>query len=109
MKNHALSVFRKTPEHLNCAQAVLSAWQTATGDTHIALAALKPFGGGRAPGGVCGALYGACVAAPHRAEALRSDFAARLGSVHCKTLRASGDHVCQTCVAHAAELLATQT
>jgi hypothetical protein len=109
MKTHALSVFRKSPERLNCAQAVLHAWQAVTGDTRIALAELKPFGGGRAPEGICGALYGACVAAPHRAAALRSGFAARLGSVHCKTLRTGGDHACQECVAYAAELLASQT
>jgi hypothetical protein len=75
MKEHALKVFRQPPERLNCAQAVLHAWREVAGDTSIALADLKPFGGGRAPDGLCGAL------------------------------RAAKVHPCETCVAHAAELL----
>ena len=51
MKEHALKFFRQPPERLNCAQAVLHAWREVSGDTTIALADLKHFGGGWAPGG----------------------------------------------------------
>jgi hypothetical protein len=105
MKKHALKVFRKDPERLNCAQAVLYAWREVSGDTALALTELKPFGGGRAPGGLCGALHTACLVAPDRAEALKTAFAARLGSLYCKELRAAKVHPCETCVAQAAELL----
>jgi hypothetical protein len=109
MKNHALAVFRKPPKQCNCAQSVLHAWREVTGDVSIALAALKSFGGGRAPDGLCGALHAACLVAPTRAEALKSAFAARLGSLHCKQLRAIGIYPCEICVAQAAELLELQT
>jgi hypothetical protein len=70
MKEHALKVFRQPPVRLNCAQAVLHAWREVSGDTSIALVDLKPFGGGRAPEGLCGALHAACMVAPSQAEAL---------------------------------------
>ncbi len=35
MKIHAATVFRRPPERLNCAQAVLDAYQTVTG-RHVA-------------------------------------------------------------------------
>lgn len=105
MKEQALKVFRQPSERLNCAQAVLHAGREVSGDTSIPLAGLKPFGGGRAPGGLCGALHAACVAAPGRTEALKSAFATRLGSLYCRALRAAGEHQCATCVAQAAELL----
>ncbi len=109
MKEQALKVFRQPPERLNCAQAVLHAWREVAGDTSIPLSDLTAFGGGRAPGGLCGALHAACLVAPRRAETLKSAFAARLGSLYCKELRAAGDHRCAVCVAEAAELLDDQT
>jgi hypothetical protein len=105
MKEHALKVFRQPPERLNCAQAVLHAWREVSGDTSIALTDLKPFGGGRAPDGLCGALHAACVVAPDRTGALKQNFAVRLGSLYCKELRAAKVHPCETCVGQAAELL----
>jgi hypothetical protein len=105
MKEHALSVFRKDPERLNCAQSVLHAWREVSGDKSIALADLKLFGGGRAPDGLCGALHTACMIAPDRADALKQNFAARLGSLYCKELRAAKVHPCETCVVQAMELL----
>ena len=105
MKENALKVFRQPPERLNCAQSVLHAWREVTGNTTIALDDLKPFGGGRAPDGLCGALHAACMVAPDRAEALKQNFAARLGSLYCRELRAAKVHPCETCVGQAAELL----
>jgi hypothetical protein len=105
MKEHALKVFRQPPERLNCAQAVFYGWREVSGDTSIALADLKPFGGGRAPDGLCGALHAACMVAPNRAESLKSAFTARLGSIYSKELRAAKVHPCETCVVQAAELL----
>ena len=105
MIEHALNVFRQPPDRLNCAQSVLYAWREISGDTSIALADLKPFGGGRAPDGLCGALHTACMVAPDRAEAFKSAFAARLGSHYCKELRTANVHSCETCVVQATELL----
>lgn len=105
MKTNALKVFRQPPERLNCAQSVVYAWREVSGDKSIALADLKPFGGGRAPDGLCGALHAACMIAPDRAEALKHDFATRLGSIYCKELRAAKIHPCESCVLQATELL----
>jgi hypothetical protein len=108
MKKHALAVFRMPPERLNCAQSVLHAWCEVSGDKTLAPADLKHFGGGRAPEGICGALHAACLAAPYRAGALKVAFAARLGSLDCKELRAAKVHPCEICVGLAAELLEVQ-
>ena len=105
MKKHALSVFRKKPEQLNCAQSVLYGWREVSGDTSIPLDDVKLFGGGRAPGGLCGALHTACMVAPDQAKALKQNFALRLGSLYCKELHADKVHPCQTCVDQATELL----
>jgi hypothetical protein len=105
MKEHALKVFRQPPDRLNCAQSVLYAWREVFGETTITIADLKPFGAGRAPDGLCGAVYAACQLAPDRAEALKAAFAARLGSLSCKEIRAAKKHPCADCVAEAAELL----
>ena len=105
MKKHALTVFRQPPERLNCAQAVLHAWREVTGDNSIPLAHLKPFGGGRAPDGLCGALHAACTVAPAKAVQMKERFAARMGSLYCKELRAARENACEACVAQAAEML----
>lgn len=108
MKKHALAVFRQPPECLNCAQSVLHAWREVSGDKSIAVADLKPFGGGRAPDGLCGALYAACTVAPTQVGQLKAHFAARMGSLYCKELRAARKNSCEACVAYAAGLLETR-
>jgi hypothetical protein len=106
MKETALSVFRQPPDRLNCAQSVVHAWCEVTGDTAITVADFKPFGSGKAPEGLCGAVYAACQLAPDRAETLKAAFAAQLGSLYCREIREAKVHPCATCVAQAAELLA---
>ena len=105
MKEHALKVFRQPPDRLNCAQSMVYAWRETFRDTTITVAELKPFGAGRSPEGLCGSLYAACLLAPNRAEELKAAFAARLGSLYCKEIRAAKKHPCTECVAQAAELL----
>ena len=106
MKEHALKVFRQPPDRLNCAQSVLHAWREVGGDTAITVAELKPVGAGRAPDGLCGAVYAACLLAPNRAEELKATFVAGVGSLYCKEIRAAKEHSCAECVAEAAEMLA---
>ena len=106
MKELALKMFRQPPDRLNCAQSVLHAWREVFGDTTITIPGLKPVGAGRAPEGLCGAIYAACLLAPDRAEGLKAAFAARVGSLYCKEIRAARKHCCADCVAEAAELLA---
>lgn len=105
MKTRALAAFHRPPENFNCAQAVVVAWQAETGRQVAALADLKPFGGGRAPNGECGAIYAACLAAPESARTLRQDFVARLGDTRCSVLKRDLAVPCSDCVGTAAELL----
>ena len=105
MKNHALEHFRRPPERLNCAQSVLFAYHRASGDTAISLLDMKAFGGGRAPGGLCGALHAACTITPERAESLKTRFAEKTGSVVCREMRQANQHPCEVCVSEAAQLL----
>ena len=108
MREIALSFFRQPPDRLNCAQSVLYAWREVIGGTAITVADLKPFGAGRASDGLCGALYAACLLASTREEELKAAFAARLGSLYCKEIRAAKKYPCAECVAQAAELLAAK-
>ena len=101
MKTHALAVFHRPPERLNCAQAVLAAYQHATGDRSIPISDFKPHGGGRAPGGRCGALHAACALAPAHADAIQKDFVAQIGARDCAKI----SRPCPDCVGTAAGLL----
>jgi hypothetical protein len=87
MKSHALKSFHHPPLNLNCAQAVLHGYQTISGDQTLAVADFKAFGGGRAPGGFCGAIYAATRIAPESADVLKESFTGRIGAVTCKELR----------------------
>lgn len=101
MRTHAISVFHRPPEDLNCAQAVLAAYHAVSGDHSLPLAALKPCGGGHAPDGLCGALHAACLLAPNRAGELKAAFQSRIGALRCKEIETP----CTECVGTAAELL----
>jgi hypothetical protein len=105
MKKHALKHFRRPPQSLNCSQSVLYAYQQVGGQTELSLTDLKAFGGGRAPGGLCGALHAACALAPDKAERLKSRFVEMTGSAFCRELRRVNQHPCEVCVAEAAQLL----
>ena len=101
MKQHALTVFRRPPDKLNCAQAVLAGYQAVTNDHSLSLISLKPAGAGRAPEGLCGALHAACLIAPAHAEELKRSFQARIGALHCSNI----EKPCPECVTTACDLL----
>ena len=104
MKTTALQVFHQPPERLNCAQSVIQAYRSVSGDEAHQLEEFKKLGAGRAPEGVCGALFAACQVGEKHAATLPRRFKARAGSIHCRELK--GQSVsCKTCVETAAELL----
>lgn len=105
MKTHALAVFHHPPTDLNCAQAVLDAYQAVTGKHVAHIADFKQFGGGRAPENECGALYAACQTASESASAIRSAFANTAGATTCRVLKRELRFPCEECVALAAGLL----
>jgi len=91
----------------NCAQAVAFAW----GSKHVGGRGVEEVfeghGGGRAPGGLCGALHASCALAGAAAEpAIKQAFAEKTGGhLTCKAIRAAKTLSCSECVETAAELL----
>jgi hypothetical protein len=96
----------------NCAQAVSAAWagkyramEHTQGEAEPA-PELAQCGGGRAPDGLCGALYAAIHHVPERSEHLEAHFATVSGGqIHCRAIRAEKRLSCADCVALGAELL----
>lgn len=84
----------------NCAQTICAAF-----GREDLLEAMKSCGGGRAPEGTCGALYGAMQVVPEKAEALKAAFTEALGASTCRELKGGNRVPCQQCVTTAATLL----
>ena len=105
MKNKAVEFH--TQHRRNCAESVALAWSEAQGRDAELLGQLVDCGHGRAPDGVCGALYAACqLAGPVEAEHIKKRFSeVSGGSLGCREIRKSRVLRCVDCVSHAASLL----
>lgn len=104
MKAAATKVFHRPPANLNCAQAVIHAYGSVSGDHSHPVAEFADCGGGHAPDAICGALYAACQMAPESGETLTLGFVQRIGSNTCyKT--GDGLRTCEVRVETAAEML----
>ncbi len=103
----AVDYFHKEPEKLNCAQAVLKAWQEDFGISDETIEEFRQWGGGRAQGGVCGALFAADYLLAKEGEKLsiKEPFVAKAGFSTCALLKSSGRVPCTTCVNIADELV----
>ena len=103
MKKTATDFF--TGRRGNCAQAVASAWAAETGVDHI-VSELSSCGSGRAPEGLCGALYAACRCAPDHAGRIKDSFSEKTGgNIACRDIRAARVVSCAGCVGLAAGIL----
>ena len=105
MKNTAIEYHRQ--RRGNCAQSVAFAWGSKFRGGKGVEEVFAGCGAGRAPGGLCGALYASCeLAGAHAAEAIKRSFAEKTGGYQtCKDIRASRALPCSECVELAAELL----
>lgn len=100
MKNEALTYFEAVPKRHNCAQSV-----AAGAGREDLLPELASCGGGRAPEGLCGALYTLLKLAPESAhDRLRRAFAAQAGALTCREIKTGSKFPCKECVRLAAEL-----
>ena len=97
----AEEIFSAVPKTHNCAQAV-----AAGAGRDDLVPALAVCGGGRAPGGLCGALHAALAIAPqeHHAQ-MKADFASATGALTCKEIKGFTHTPCAKCVATGASLL----
>lgn len=104
MLDVAVSLYTK--QRKNCAEAVAGAWQTVTGkdlelDEHFSMC-----GSGRAPQGLCGAIYAAQLAADaDKKTELTQHFADAAGSLLCREIRSMKKLSCLACVELAASML----
>lgn len=91
----------------NCAQAVAAAWKEHSGNDDLSVEEFKQFGHGKAPEGLCGALYTACVfAGEDKDGTIKQRFAEETGGhVQCKEIRQDVKLSCAECVNLAASLL----
>lgn len=105
----ATDTFRTPPYCHNCAQAVAYKYCGLMGlDTQQALARFAACGTGKAPGGVCGALYAAMQARPGSAGRILELFKERTGGyVTCADIKGRGRVPCPECVPAADDILAS--
>ena len=101
MESKAYEFFTQAGHPFNCAQALMMGAGHPERKDEMAAC-----GGGRAPGGMCGALYAALQLTPaERHEALIAAFKARVGATTCREIKGAATPVpCAQCVAIADEL-----
>jgi len=109
MKQKAVDSYTgKNGMRLNCAQAVAMAAKEAYHVTDAEIEALGCCGGGRAPGGVCGAIHAVRELlkkkSVHDADTALAEFERVIGDLHCKVIKGAKKHSCMECVAEAAAL-----
>jgi hypothetical protein len=95
----------------NCAQSVAHAWESKGSGDQGLQEAFAGCGGGRAPDGLCGALYASCeLAGTSRAEEITKSFSEKTGGhLTCKAIRSARVMPCSECVEVAADLLEKNT
>lgn len=97
----AVELFTAVPKLHNCAQAVAG----GCGREDL-VAELASCGGGKAPGGFCGALYAACVISDEaEKEEIISRFRKAAGAITCREIKTVTGYPCVECVRTAAGLL----
>lgn len=94
---------------LNCAQSVVCAFKGKFALPDAMVAEFAAYGGGKAPGGKCGAFYAARLIlekrAPDKLRGFEEAFVAQAGAMTCKEIRALRKLSCLGCIEKAAEWL----
>ena len=109
MKARAMDSYTgKNGIRLNCAQSVARAAKEEYGISETEIESLKAFSGGRAPEGMCGAIYAAQWLIGRKsvkaAQQAVKAFGAAIGETRCKEIRTAKKRSCMDCVAEAALL-----
>jgi len=96
-------------KRVNCAQTILKTFQNRFDIKDNVIDEFEYFGGGRAPGGVCGALYaGKELLKSHdnnQLKKLESHFETTATYHKCKQIRINKTATCITCVKTVAEFI----
>ncbi|MDD5583665.1 MAG: hypothetical protein PHV55_01230 [Candidatus Omnitrophica bacterium] len=109
-KEKAKVLFLGTQGHkkLNCGQAIIGAFKEKFNVSDATLCEFAKYGGGKAPEGLCGALYAAQVILgkhPDKMKECEVVFLTFAGSAKCKDIRALKKLTCSGCVEKVAQCL----
>jgi len=97
--------FHVLPQNLNCAQAVLKGFQNEFQISENEIEEYRAWGGGRAEGGVCGALFAAERLLCHANKpSIHEEFLAVTKDIRCLEIK-KGKFPCLDCVRLADELV----
>lgn len=100
----ATDTFRNPEFGHNCAQAVANKYKDLYKDSNI-VESYSPYVGGRAPGGLCGALFAAKEALPQFADKIEEEFIAACGAATCRKIKTESGTPCTVCVDTADKLV----
>ncbi|MGL6196790.1 MAG: hypothetical protein ACRC2T_18415 [Thermoguttaceae bacterium] len=99
--DQAVANYTQVPKIYNCAQAVAKAF-----DQNDLLDPMQMCGGGKAPGGLCGALHASLQLLPEsKHEQAKQLFQDKTESLLCREIRQMGKTKCADCVRIAADNL----
>ena len=94
---------------MNCCESVAHAFKHAVPLSEEELRSFEGYGGGKAPGGYCGAFYAARYILehhfPHRAQDGMKELHSVAGSLKCLEIKALKKLPCVGCVEKAAEVV----
>ena len=88
----------------NCAQAIAYKFKHLYADAD-AVDHMKACGGGRAEGGICGALHAAILALPSQKEQITEKFREQNGNITCRELKQGGKVPCIQCIDSAERII----
>lgn len=97
-------------QRMNCAQSVLSAFKDDFNIEDDIVEAFQNYGGGRAPNGICGALYAVKYIIDkqqdkEKAAELEKYFLEHAGALECRNIREKRKLSCVGCVEKSSEFL----
>ena len=94
------------PEKWNCTQSIFKGFQKEFNIPDSRIAEIKVFGGGRAPEGICGALFAAeILLAEQGKSSIKEKFKEKVGNITCLAIKREHKIPCRDCVRIADELL----
>ncbi|MBQ0051062.1 MAG: hypothetical protein KBT11_03240 [Treponema sp.] len=100
----ATDTFRNPQFGHNCAQAVANKYSSMYNENDI-VSSYAPYVGGRAPDGLCGALFAAKEAVPEHAQEIEAEFIKICGASTCRQIKAESKTSCHVCVDTADQLV----
>jgi hypothetical protein len=107
MRTTSEHFYHAQPENLNCAQSILKGFQQELNVSQEKIDSFRALGGGRAPEGLCGALFSAdALLAEQGKPSIRKEFAEKVGEITCRGIKTGTKTSCSRCVQIADELVA---